>query len=358
MFTRKVWFAHVLLVFVSAWLGVGICQAQSTILDLPRQSQHAVLMQRVGITDITISYHRPLVAGRKIWGGIVPYGQVWRAGANENTTIEFSDPVMIEGKPLDKGTYGLHMIPNPDEWTVIFSKNSTSWGSFTYDQKEDALRVNVKPRPADFQEALSYNFDELKPDSTVASLHWEKIAVPFKVAVSVNNVVEASLHNQLRGLAQYTWFGWDDAANYLVDQKMDLQEALKYTQRSIENEERFDNLMTKAKVLNAMGRKDDATVAEKKALEKATPLQTHIYARQLQAQKRQDEAFAIFRSNAKKYPNEWFVHSGLARIYCAQGDFGNAAKEMKVALAGAPDSQKIYVEGLVKRLEANQDINK
>ena len=153
MLTRKVVYLGVLSL-MSVCLA-GVCQAQSTILDIPRQSQHAVLMQRVGITDITISYHRPLVAGRKIWGGVVPYGQVWRAGANENTTIEFTDQVMIEGKPLDRGTYGLHMIPNADEWTVIFSKNSTSWGSFTYDQKEDALRVNVKPHATEFREALT-----------------------------------------------------------------------------------------------------------------------------------------------------------------------------------------------------------
>ena len=102
----------------------GFSLGQSLVLDLPRQSQHALVSQRIGITDITINYHRPLVAGRKVWGGLVPYGDVWRAGANENTTITFSDPVTIEGQALDRGTYGLHMIPTADEWTIIFSKNS------------------------------------------------------------------------------------------------------------------------------------------------------------------------------------------------------------------------------------------
>ncbi|HET7440426.1 MAG TPA: DUF2911 domain-containing protein [Terriglobales bacterium] len=357
MITRTMRLSSAMLLFLGALLAGTLCEAQSILVDLPRPSQHAQVIQRIGITDITISYHRPLVAGRKIWGGVVPYGQVWRAGANENTTIEFTDPVMVEGKPLEKGIYGLHMIPNADEWTVIFSKNSTSWGSFTYDQKEDALRVNVKPQPAEFHEALTYDFDQVKPDSTAIAMQWEKVAVPFTVAVNVNDAVEASLHNQLRGIAQYTWFGWDQAANYLVDHKMNLDEALTYTNRSIQNEERFDNLITKSKVLSAMGRKDEATAAQNKAMEIATPLQVHLYGRQLQGEKRQDEAFAIFRNNAKKHPNEWFVHSGLARIYCAQGDFSNAAKEMKVALAGAPDSQKTYVEGLVKRLEAKDNIN-
>lgn len=354
---RAIQSSFAVLLFLGGLLAGTPCQAQSILVDLPRPSQHAEVVQRIGITDITISYHRPLVGGRKIWGGVVPYGQVWRAGANENTTIEFTDPVTVEGKPLDKGTYGLHMIPNADECTVIFSKNSTSWGSFTYDQKEDALRVNVKPQPAEFHEALTYDFEQVKPESTVIVLQWEKVAIPFTVAVNVNDVVEASLHNQLRGIAQYTWFGWDQAANYLLGHKMNLDEALSYTNKSIENEERFENLITKSKVLTAMGRKDEATTAQSKAMEMATPLQVHLYARQLQGEKRQDEAFAIFRSNAKKHPNEWFVHSGLARIYCAQGDFSNAAKEMKLALAGAPDSQKSYVEGLVKRLEAKDNIN-
>ena len=335
----------------------SMSSAQSFVLDLPLQSQRAQISQRIGITDITINYHRPLVNDRKVWGGLVPYGQVWRAGANINTTITFSDPVQIEGKPLDKGTYGLHMIPTADDWTVIFSKNSTSWGAFTYDEKEDALRVTVKPKAAEMHNALTYDFDQLQPNSAVVELEWEKIAVPFKVSVDVHDVVEASLKKQLRNLSQYTWMSWDDAANYLLTEKIALDDALKYADKSIENEDRYDNELTKSKVLTALNRKDEATTAQKKALDLASPLQTHLFARQLQAEKRSDEAFAIFRENAKKHPDQWFVHSGLARIYCSQGKFDDAAKEMKLALAGAPDNQKTYVDGLVKRLEAKQDIN-
>jgi tetratricopeptide (TPR) repeat protein len=335
----------------------GLSPAQSFVLDLPLQSQRAQISQRLGITDITISYHRPLVNDRKVWGGLVPYGQVWRSGANINTTIAFSDPVQIEGKPLDKGTYGLHMIPNADEWTIIFSKNSTSWGAFTYDQAEDALRVNVKPKPAEMHNALTYDFDQLKPDSAVVEMAWEKIAVPFKVSVNVHEVVEASLKKQLRNLSQYTWMSWDDAANYLLAEKIDFDDALKYANKSIENEDRYDNELTKSKALTALNRKDEAATAQKKALDMANPLQIHMFARQLQGEKKNDEAFAIFRENAKKHPDQWFVHSGLARIYSSQGKFDDAAKEMKVALAGAPDNQKTYVDGLVKKLESKQDIN-
>jgi Protein of unknown function (DUF2911)/Tetratricopeptide repeat len=331
--------------------------AQSFTLDLPLQSQRAEISQRIGITDVTIHYHRPLVSDRKVWDALVPYGKVWRAGANINTTITFSDPVQVEGKPLDKGTYGLHMIPNADEWTIIFSKNSTSWGSFTYDEKEDALRVTVKPRAADMHNALTYDFDNLQKDSAVVELEWEKVAVPFKVSVDVHDVVEASLKKQLRNLSQYTWMSWDNAANYLLAEKTSLDDAITYANKSIENEDRYDNEMTKAQVLKALNRKDEAATAEKKALELAGPLQLHQYARQLLGEKRNEEAYAIFRENAKKHPDQWFVHTGLARMYCAQSKFDDAAKEMKLAMAAAPDDQKSYLDGLEKRLEAKQDIN-
>jgi len=334
-----------------------ISPAQSFVLDLPRPSQRAQIVQRVGITDVTISYHRPLVNNRKVWDGLVPYGKVWRAGANENTTISFSDPVTIEGKPLDKGTYGLHMIPAADQWTIIFSKNSTSWGAFTYNEAEDALRVNVKPQTAEMHDALTYDFDQLKPDSTVVVLEWERVSVPFKVNVDVHDVVQASLKKQLRNLAQYSWMGWDDAANYLLAEKIAFDDALKYSDKSIETEDRYDNEMTKSLVLTALNHKDDAASAEKKALALASPLQVHLYARQLQGQKRADEANAIFRDNAKKHPDMWFTHTGLARIYSSQGKFDDAAKEMKVALEKAPDSQKSYLDGLVRKLESKQDIN-
>ena len=335
----------------------ALSQAQSLVLDLPFPSQRAEVSQRIGLTDITIKYHRPLVKDRKIWNALVPYGKVWRAGANENTTITFSDPVLIEGKPLDGGTYGLHIIPNADEWTIVFSTNSTSWGSFTYDQAEDALRVSVKPLASDMHNALTYEFNQLQPDSAMIQLAWEKIAVQFKVAVDVHLVVQASLRKQLRNLSQTTWMSWNDAANYLLTETFDLAEALKYTDKSIENEDRYDNEITKSRVLTALNRKDEATAAQKKALALATPLQIHSYARQLLGENRRSEAFVIFNDNALKHPDQWFVYTGLARVYSAQGKFEDAAMEMKIALRAAPDSQKSYLDGLLTQLEARQDIN-
>lgn len=333
-------------------------QAQSALLNLPRDSQRAQVTQRVGITDITIRYHRPLVKGRKVFGGLEPYGKVWRAGANENTIIEFGDDVTVEGKPLAKGIYGLHMIPGETDWTIIFSKNSSSWGSFSYDQAEDALRVTVKSHPDEIHEAMTYDFDDPKPNGVTIVLHWDKIAVPFKVEVNTPEIVEASLHNQLRGRVQYEWQAWDEASGYLIQNKINPEEALKYADHSIGMEEHFENLMTKARALDLLNRPDEAATVRNKALPIGSVIQVHIYGRQLQLQGKQDQAFDIFRGNIKKYPDNWLVHSEAARIACAKGDFDTAVKEMKLSAAGADEQNKPAIEALVRRLEAKEDINK
>jgi len=344
--------------FATLTLAASSTIAQSALVDLPRASQHATLMQRVGLTNITLNYHRPLVNGRKVWGGLVPYGEVWRAGANENTTIQFSDPVTIQGQSLAAGIYGLHMIPAENQWMVIFSRMSNAWGSFTYDPKEDALRVTVKPQVSDFHEALTYDFDDPKPNSATVTLRWEKLAVPFTVGVDTDHIVVNSLHNQFRGLVQYNYQSWDDAATYFADNKANLEEALKYSERSIQIEERFDNLLTKSRILNELNRTQEASATRDKAMGIATPLQLHIYGRTLQSQGKQDEAFSVFRTNIKKNPDHWTAHNEAARLASAEGKFQDAAKEMRASLSGSPDQIKPQVEGLIKKLEAVQDINK
>jgi len=332
--------------------------ATPTELVLPRISQRATVIQRVGMTDVTITYHEPLAGGREIWGKIVPYGKVWRAGANENTTITFSDDVSVEGKPLAAGTYGLHTIPDKDQWTVIFSKNSTSWGSFSYDEKEDALRVTVKPQAAEFREALTYTFDDIKPESAAATLRWEKIAVPFHVGVDVKGLVLRSVHNQLRNTGGFTWAGYDEAANWCLDNNYNLEEALKWEETSIQNEERFENWETKSRIQDAMGRKDEAAKSFARAMDKATAVQLYVYARGLQRQGNAKRAFELYPQVPKKDPNHWTSHLALARVASNSGDFPTATKEMSQAISGAPDPTKPFLQPLLKRLEAKDDINK
>src|SRR6184192_666626 len=348
-------FALCLVVFV---LG-GTVSAQND-LNLPDVSQAAEVKQRIALTDITVKYHRPLVNGRKIWGGLVPYGKVWRAGANENTTIEFSDPVSIEGKPLPKGVYGLHMIPNPDSWTVIFSKTNTGWGSYSYKQDEDALRVNVKPRSlAEIKEALEFEFEDLKPESTAVTLKWEKLGVPFTVSIKDSDQTLQNIRAQLKGRGQFTWQALDEGAQFCLTRKINLDEALGWADASVQNEERFDNLSTKADILKALNRPDEAKAAWNHAVEIATAPQLYSYGRRLQSQKQGAEAMEIFKEVAKRFPQGVIGYLAQARIKSAAGDFAGATAEATQAQSAAPtDAQKQSIKALIDRLQSKQDINK
>ena len=331
--------------------------SQATELNLPRLSQRGITTQTIGISTVTLNYSRPLANGREIWGKIVPYGKVWRAGANENTIITFSDDAIIEGKPLAAGSYGLHMIPDKDQWTIIFSKNSTSWGSFSYDEKEDALRVTVKPTTDQAFDTLTYTFDDVKPDSALATLRWEKAAVPFRVAFDVKEITLKSIRNQLRSVGGFTWAGYDEAANWCLDNNYNLEEALKWEDTSIQNEPRFENWETKSRILTAMGKKEEAAQAMATALSKADATQLYVYARGLQRAGDIKRAFEVYPQVSQKDPNHWLSHLAQARIASKNGDFTTATKEMKQAIAGAPDANKPFLEPMLAKLETNSDIN-
>jgi len=251
------------------------------------------------------------------------------------------------------------MIPNADTWTVIFSKMAVAWGSYTYNQSEDALRVDVKPHPTEMEEALEYEFEDLKPDSVAVTMKWEKVAVPFRVSVNLNDTVIASIRNQLRGRAQYSWEPLNEAANFCLTHKTNLEDGLKWADLSIQNEERFENLSTKADLLQAMNRTDEAKKVRDQAMGVASPLQLYGYARGLQAQKRSDEAMAIFKTVAAKAPETVPGHLASARLKSAAGDFDGALAEAKAAEAAATiDAQKQNIRILIGRLQSKQDINK
>ena len=153
--------------------------AQAPPLVLPKQSPRASLSQTVGLTTVSLTYDRPAVNGREVWGTLVPYDSVWRAGANENTVLEFSSPVTVGGQKLEAGRYGLHMMPARGDWTVILSRQANAWGSFSYDPKEDALRFTTTPAPGEMHERLTYTFDDPSETAVVLTLRWEKLAVPI-----------------------------------------------------------------------------------------------------------------------------------------------------------------------------------
>ena len=331
--------------------------SQATELKLPTLSQRSIVTQQIGLTDITVNYCRPLAGGRELFGKTIPYGQVWRAGANENTVISFTDDVSVEGKPLAAGTYGLHMIPAADQWTIIFSKNSTSWGSFTYDEKEDALRVTVKPQTADFEEALAYTFEDVKPDSTAVTLHWAKTSVPFtfppmstKSSSPASRISFAASAGSVGPATTRPHCGCSTPAK--ISTKPSRGKTARFCRKSAST-----IYSTNPKSWPRKAKKTKPPPLRAKALDVASGYQLHAYGRGLQFQKKQDEGFAIFQINIKKRPNEWYTHGELARIASAKGDFPTAVKELNLALQTCPDIAKNQIKGLIAKAEQKQDIN-
>ena len=308
-------------------------------LKFPKESQLASVTQRIGLTDITISYSRPAVKGREIWGRLVPYNEVWRAGANENTTITFSDPVSINGNKIEPGIYGLHMIPTENDWTIIISKQYTGWGSYAYDQREDLLRFKVKPETSPFREYLEFSFSNIKNNSTQLNLSWEELNVPFKIDVDVHSVVVNNFKKDLLGALQFQWLPFNQAANYCIQNKVYLEDAEKWIEKSIGMNKNFTNLNTKARFLELKGNKNEADQLKAAAMVLATEAEMNTYGYQLLAAKKIDEAIEIFKRNVKTYPNSWNVYDSLAEAYMTKGDNKLAKENYELALNKVNDEQ-------------------
>ncbi len=291
-------------------------------MPLPQQSPKALVSQTIGITDVTISYHRPSVNGRTIWGVLVPYNEVWRAGANENTTISFTSPVKIEGKDLPAGTYGLHMIPTENTWTVIFSKNATSWGSFFYKESEDILRITVQPKAAMDQEMLSYEFENVSNTSAVIALRWEKLMVPIKIDIDTKDVVISNARDSyLRGLAGFGWQGFSQAAAYCVRNNLNLDEAMQWIDKSIQINENVTNLFVKADLLEKIGKKSDAELIQKRIVKvAASEADFNLIGYQYLGAGKRKEAIDIFRKNVKSHPDSWNAFDSLGEAYAENGE--------------------------------------
>ena len=223
----------------------------------PQASPHAVLTQSVGTTDITIDYHRPGVKGRQVWGGLVPYDKVWRTGANEATMITFSDDVTIDGKPLPKGTYSLHTIPGKSEWTIIFNKVAKQWGSFSYKQEEDALRVNAKPHPAPMTEWMEFDAMPSTTDNATFEIRWEKLAVPFTVGTGTTMKTLAAAKAAVAAAKPDDWQTPYRAANFASssDQAAD---ARTWLDQSIKAKATYQNLYLRAQMEAKAGHRDAA----------------------------------------------------------------------------------------------------
>lgn len=365
----------VLIAAVSQFALTGTSVAQLTSLP-DAGNKRATVSEGIGITDVTIHYNRPHVKGREghIWGQLVPPGYVdqgfgtskaapWRAGANENTWIEFSTDVMIEGQPLPAGKYGFFVAYDPNECTLIFSKNHTSWGSFFYKPEEDALRVKVKPVAADKSvEWLKYEFADQTPNSAVVQLQWEKLIIPFKVEVDVVATQLASFRKELRSDKGFTWEGWDQAAAFCAKHKTNLDEALAWTDQAVGPDfggsQSFQAWSTKAMVLDSLGRSTEAAEVMKKALPYGSLNELYFYARGLTRAKKGKEAFDVFKLNYDKHPDEFLTNAGMARGYSAIGDYKKALPYAQKARTQATGTFNVNtMDTMVKKLQDGKDVN-
>jgi len=356
--------------------------AQYPGLSLPPSgnNQKASVTQFIGPVKVTIDYSSPAVHGPaspaggppvdrrgKIWGGLVPYGLTdpgfgtskqapWRAGANENTAFAVSHPVLIEGQPLAAGRYGFHVIVEPTEWTLIFSRHADQWGSFFYHPAADALRVKVKPAKHDYREYLTYEFTRRLPEEATVELQWEDLAAGFTIKVpAVNDIYLSSVRQELRNFTGFNSQAWVAAIQFCVQNKVNLDEALQWADYAISapfvGQATFNTFSAKAQVLRALNRADEARPLMRKAIELpgTTVFEIHQYGRQLLNAKQDQEALAVFELNAKRFGETWPTHVGLARGYAAVGNKAKALEHARKALPQAPDPlNRQGIEALIK----------
>src|SRR5688572_13597102 len=351
----------------------AIIQTSIAQMDLPPSggNTRATISEEVGITGITIKYTRPDVNGRegKIWGTLVTYGftsqnlntnkadMPWRAGANEATMITFEHDVKVEGQQIKAGTYGLYMAVWPEKATIIFSKQADAWGSFFYEEKNDVLRVDVKPVALDKSvEWLKFEFIEQREKYCVIALQWEKLSIPFKVDVDVDNIVLARMREQVTGQRGFNPLLLTAAANYFINKNINLDEALAWSQRAA-NFKSFQTLNTLGTAYTKLNKLKEADSTMNETLVFANPGQYLTYGRSLIAAKRLDRSLEVFKASQKKHGDIFQVNAGFMSYYSAKGDFKKALDYANKALAQAPDPAKPTINASIAKLKEGKDIN-
>jgi hypothetical protein len=335
---------------------IAISNVTAQTVTVPRPvSPQAEVKQTIGLTQITVNYSRPNVIDPQgkdrtdaIWGSLVPYGfnvsnfgngkpSPWRAGANENTTIAFTDNVKIEGKELKAGKYGLFIeVKENNEATVIFSANSSSWGSFFYEPSEDVLRVPIKSQTIPFTKLLTYNFIDYTNNTTILALDWEKKRFPITIEIAVNDIVIANFKNELRSTAGFTWQGYMNAAQYCLNAHTNETEAMKWIDVSIKNNKNFQNLMVKSQLLLQTGNKPESNKVMEEAIKLADANQINIMGYQLMGLGKTKRAIEIFQVNVKRNPNDANAYDSLGEAYKKNGDKELAIKNFKKSLSLNP----------------------
>jgi len=326
-------------------------------------SPAAKISQTIGLSTVTVSYSRPSVRNREIWGKLVPYGWTvqsfganreapWRAGANENTVIEFSDPVTVEGKSVPAGAYGLFFVINEDNTgELVLSKEYRSWGSFWYDPAKDMLRAPVRIADAPHTEMLTYEFTDVDKNSAILRLRWEKKQFPVQLKFAVDDLVMANANEELKGPAGFSWQGYSSAANYALQNKVNTEQAITWIDNAIGQHKSFSTLIVKAGLLQESGKATESEAIRKEALAIATEPELNNHGYQLLGQAKYDQAIDIFKLATERFPKSANAWDSLGEGYVAKGDQKNAISSFKKSLGmNPPEKVRTNSEMFLKQL--------
>ncbi|OEK02938.1 hypothetical protein BFP97_16020 [Roseivirga sp. 4D4] len=314
-------------------------------ITYPKSSKRAQVSQEIGITTISVMYHQPGVRNRVIWGGLIPFGQVWRAGAEESTVITFMDAVKVNGSAVPAGKYGLHMIPEADKFIIILSKNHTQWGSFYYQATEDLLRIEVNTEKAPFREYLHYGFDLKNENTTDLFMSWAGLKVRLEIEVDETATTLAVIRDELRTLPRFTWRGSREAALFCWLHDVNLEEALQWINLSIRIEERFENVFIKSRILASLGQKE----ASEEALSLAKQLgdvndMIFVAAETVGHHNSPEKALEVLSIAEDNYPTNYQVDFRRAICYGWLGDLEKTKAFFNSALTKATsESEKTRV---------------
>lgn len=350
---------------LSVLLLPAVVFAQGVITTPRTPSPAADVTQTIGISTVTVNYSRPSVRGRKIWDSLVPYGYnvqafgahnaaPWRAGANENTTIKFSDDATVEGQHVPAGEYGLFFVIYPDNTgEVILSKDYKAWGSFWYDSTLDFMRAKIQLRDIPMTEMLTYDFINDTKNSAELVLNWEKKQFPVKIEFDVDKIVMNNAAEQLKNSIGFTWQGYASAANYALQNNVNLDQAIVWTDLAITQNRSFTTMTLKSNLLKAQGKTDEAAKAMDTAIQLSTENELNLYAYQLMNQGQIDKAIQMFILNTQRHPQSANVWDSLGEGYVNKGDKKNAIANFKKSLSlNPPPLVKANSEKFLKQLGA------
>lgn len=324
--------------------------AQQAMLSTPETSPKAKVSQYVGLSEIEVTYHRPMTRDREIWGKLVPYGRIWRAGANENTVVTLSHDAQVNGALLPAGTYGLHMIPTEEEWTIIFSKDHDAWGSYFYNKENDALRVVANAKACEHQEALMYAFSQVESKSCQLEMRWAELSVAITFQFDVHDIVVANMKRELMGVAGFYPQGWEEIATYCVNNEVHLDEAEQWIDRAMSRGKSFNSLSTKARLYRLQDKKAEADKLMDEAMAMGTEAQINAYGYQLMNEGDTKGAIEVFELNAKNHKSSWNCWDSLAEAYLQSGDKKKAKKYYSKARKMAPEDQQARINDAMKDL--------